>query len=193
MHPEPHRLLGPLVGLVGTWVGGGTGQLPGREMFGWRERLTIEQAGTPVLAFHQRTNRGDGTPFHAEDGWVRVPPELQTDGQEPVIEMVVASPTGVLEALSGGATSSADGCVLDASSTAIARTDAAGHVLDTRRRWTLDGDNLIIDFWMATPNDPELFHHLTSRLERAPEPQIDPTPSDTDDMIPPDTDLPTES
>ncbi len=170
MHHTPHVLLGPLAGLIGTWVGGGTGQLPERDTFAWRERLTVEHAGTPVLAFHQRTTRGDGTPFHAEDGWIRVPPELQHDGQDPVVELAVTSPTGILEAMSGAARTMEDGCELDAISTDVSRTAAAGHVLSTRRRWRLDGDLLTIDFWMATPNDPEQFHHLTSRLEREPEP-----------------------
>lgn len=176
MHHTPHVLLGPLAGLVGTWVGEGTGQLPGRDLFAWRERLTVEHAGTPVLAFHQRTTRGDGTPFHAEDGWIRVPPELQVEGRGPLVELAVTSPTGILEAMSGHAQATDAGCELDADSTEVSRTASAGHVLSTRRRWTLDGDTLVVEFWMATPNDPEQFHHLTSRLERQPEPGPDADP-----------------
>lgn len=165
---EPHPLLGPLAELVGTWVGEGTGHLPDQPDFAWSERLEIGHVGTPALAFHQRTTRPDGGPFHAEDGWVRVPAELQEDqpaGQWQV-ELAVTSPTGILEALSGTLRTLPDGFELAASSAMLARTPAAGQVIDTRRRWTWDGAGLTVEFWMATPTHPEPFHHLTARLHR---------------------------
>lgn len=166
--PEPHPLLGPLADLVGTWVGEGTGRLPGQPDFTWHERLRIEHVGTPALAFHQRTTRPDGGPFHAEDGWIRVPPELQEDQPEGLrqVELAVSSPTGILEALTGTLRTTPVGFELEASSAMLARTPAAGQVIDTRRRWTSDGTMVTIEFWMATPTHPEPFHHLTARLER---------------------------
>ncbi len=166
--PEPHPLLGPLTAAVGAWQGDGTGHLPGAPEFTWHERLVCATPGTPVLSFSQRTTRPDGSPFHAEDGWVRVPPELQTDGDGvAAVEVAVASPTGVVEALAGTLRPTTDGFVLDASSTTVAGTPAAGRVHETRRRWTWDGEELVIDFWMATPGHPDRFHHLTTRLRRA--------------------------
>lgn len=166
--PDPHPLLGPLVDVLGTWTGQGVGHLPDAPEFTWDERLEVTTAGTPVVSFRQRTTRPDGSPFHAEDGWVRVPPELQAeDGGRPrEVELAVTSPTGVLEALAGTLTATAHGFVLDASSTMLARTPAAATVNRTRRRWTWDGDDLLVEFWMATPRHPETFHHLTTRLRR---------------------------
>lgn len=165
--PEPHPLLGPLAAVVGTWEGRGTGRLPGEPDFTWHERLTCVTPGTPVLSFQQRTTRPDGSPFHAEDGWVRIPPELQPAGEVAAAEVAVASPTGVIEALAGTLTPTPGGFVLDVTSTVVAGTPAAGKVHETRRRWTHDGDELVIDFWMATPRHPDRFHHLTTRLRRA--------------------------
>lgn len=166
--PDPHPLLGPLADVLGAWEGEGTGRLPGHPDFSWHERLRIETPGTPALAFHQRTTRPDGSPFHAEDGWVRVPPELQQG--EPAgrrrVEMAVTSPTGILEALDGAAEPTPDGFVLEVASVMLAGTPAAGHVLETRRRWTWDGGTLTVAFWMATPDHPEPFHHLTAHLQR---------------------------
>lgn len=165
--PDPHPLLGPLATAVGTWTGSGTGRLPGEPSFTWQERLVLTTPGTPALAFQQRTTRPDGTPFHAEDGWVRVPPELQEEGaRAATVELAVTSPTGVLEACSGTLTSTPSGFVLDATSTAVVGTAGARTVHGTRRRWMLDGQELVVDFWMATPRHPTTFHHLTSRLRR---------------------------
>lgn len=165
--PDPHPLLGALAAVVGAWEGDGTGHLPGEPDFAWHERLTCTTPGTPVLSFQQRTTHPEGGPFHAEDGWVRVPPDLQGDPGHATVELAVASPTGVIEALAGTLQATADGFVLDVASTVVAGTPAAGKVLDTRRRWTFDGDDLVIDFWMATPRHPDRFHHLTTRLRRA--------------------------
>lgn len=164
--PATHPLLGPLTAVVGPWVGEGEGRLPGAPAFTWREQLSCTSPGTPVLAFAQRTTRPDGSPFHAEDGWVRIPPELQRDGADAQVELAVTSPTGVLEAHAGRMTTTADGFVLDCTSTTVVGTQAAATVNTTRRRWTLAGDDLTIDFWMATPAHPEIFHHLTTRLRR---------------------------
>ena len=165
--PDPQPLLGPLGEVVGTWSGTGSGRLPGQPDFTWQEQLTLTTPGTPVLAFSQRTRRPDGSPFHAEDGWVRVPPELQAPGEDAVVELAVTSPTGVLEALSGRLATTSSGFVLDATSTTVVGTDAAATVHETRRRWTLDGEELTVDFWMATPSHPDRFHHLKTRLRRA--------------------------
>lgn len=170
MPPSPHPLVEPLLGLVGTWRGDGVGSLPGGDPFHWAERLEVGHGGTPALWFRQRTTRPDGTPFHAEDGWVRVPPELPPDGQgHRRVELAVASPTGVLEALDGTvetAVAAPSAIVLDASSTTTSATTVAATVAATRRRWTLSGDTLTVEFWMATPAHPEMFHHLTARLRR---------------------------
>lgn len=168
MAPTIHPAAAALGEFVGTWSGGGTGQLPGGDPFAWTEELEVGHAGAPALWFRQRTRRPDGSPFHAEDGWIRTPPELQdVDGTGTWVELVVASPTGVVEALDGMVTSEGGATTLDASSTTVARTAAAGLVLQTRRRWVVAGDELRVDFWMATPAHPTRFHHLTGRYERA--------------------------
>lgn len=160
-------LLSGLTVLVGTWTGAGVGHLPGEPDFTWHEQLRCATPGTPVVSFQQRTTRPDGSPFHAEDGWIRVPPELQVDAGPTAVELVVAGPTGVIEALSGTLVPTASGFLLDAASTVVDGTPAAARVTETRRRWTLDGEELVIDFWMATPRHPDRFHHLRTQLQRA--------------------------
>lgn len=167
MDDAPHPLVAPIVGLVGVWTGSGTGRLPGGDEFRWDERFEIGHAGTPGLWLRQRTRRPDGSPFHAEDGWVRVPPERQPAEGPAVVELAVTSPTGVLEALAGTATARAGHVEIDATSTAVVGTPAAATVHRTRRRWQLDGDELRVDFWMATPDHPDTFHHLSALLGRS--------------------------
>lgn len=164
--PSPHPVVVPLAPLLGTWVGEGEGWLPDGRSFTWRERLHVEHGGGPALAFHQRTVRPEGGPFHAEDGWLRVPPELQAPDAPLRVELAVTSPTGILEALAGTADVTDEGLEVDVHSTAVTATPAAGEVLGTRRRWILDGDTLGVDFWMSTPAFPDRFHHLTARLTR---------------------------
>lgn len=167
MAPTIHPAASALGGFVGSWSGGGTGQLPGGDPFTWTEQLEVGHAGTPALWFRQRTRRPDGSPFHAEDGWVRTPPELQgVDGAGTRVELAVASPTGIVEVLDGVVTVDGGTTTLDATSTSVARTAAAGLVLSTRRRWQAVDDELRVDFWMATPAHPTRFHHLTGRFVR---------------------------
>ena len=162
-----HPSVRPYRALVGTWTGQGSGVLPGGEPFTWDERFVVTSPGPPALAFSQRTRRPDGGPFHAEDGWVRLPPERQVqDGATAVVELAVTSPTGVLEALDGTLSLDGSAITLEAASTSVLGTTSAGEVTTTRRRWTLADDTLTVEFWMATPAFPDQFHHLTAHLTR---------------------------
>jgi len=154
LHPD----LDGLAGLVGTWSGPGEGHFPTTDDFAWDERMEVlAPPGRPVLAFRQRTTRPDGTPFHAEDGWVRVVP----DG----LELTVAQPTGIVE-VHAGSLATTDGVVCDWTSTAVVGTPTARTVVAVRRCWQLVGDDLRLDLWLHTPAVDELTHHLTARLAR---------------------------
>ena len=163
MPATPHPALAPLGALVGTWVGQGEGHFPTIEPFAWRERMEVAASPKPVLAFRQRTTTPDGSaPMHAEDGWVRVLP----DGPEDACELVVAQPTGLVEAHAGTWVRDGDALVLDWTSGTVAGTPSAVTVLGTRRRWVLREDLLVVDLWMATEAVVDLTHHLTAHLRR---------------------------
>lgn len=160
---EVHPDLRAAAPLVGTWTGDGEGHFPGLDDFAWTERMDVVSSGAPALSWRQRTRRPDGSPFHAEDGWLRLPPAAP-DG---TAELTVAQPTGIIEAHAGTLVVDGDGLVLDVSATAVAGTPTARTVRATRRRWRLVGDELHVDMWMATPRVPELTHHLVAVLHRA--------------------------
>lgn len=160
---ELHPALEGIAGLVGTWQGAGEGHFPTIEPFTWRETMTVAAPpGRPVLAFRQRTLRPDGTPFHAEDGWVRALP----DGPTGALELTVAQPTGIVEAHAGGHTTDGAAMVCDWTTTAVVGTPGARTVHGVRRRWRLTGDELVLDLWLWTPAVDGLTHHLSARLER---------------------------
>ncbi|MEO1061019.1 MAG: FABP family protein [Actinomycetota bacterium] len=151
-----HPALAPLLGLVGTWRGRGSGEYPTIEPFDYLEEITLAPGpGTPFLAYSQRTRHADDErPLHAETGYWR---PVGSDG----IELVLAHPTGAVERLCG----SWDGSVADLSDDAVAVTPTAKSVTCTRRRFELDGDVLRYSMAMAAVGEP-LTHHLAAELRR---------------------------
>ena len=152
--PPLHEALGPVAGLVGTWRGRGEGHYPTIEDFAYLEEVTFGHVGKPFLAYHQRTRHADtGQPLHTEAGYLRLP-----DGAP---ELVMAQPTGITEVYTG---TWGDG-VLDLRCDTPGRTPSARPVHALRRRFTLDGDTLSYDLWMAHDDTPET-HHLHATLHR---------------------------
>ncbi len=156
--PRSHPALAPLLEMVGTWEGEGSGDYPGISPFRYGERLVFAQVGRPFLTYAQRTwHPESGAPMHAESGYLRVVPETS-----PLrVELVVAQPTGLVEVDEGELR---DG-VLDLVSTAVAATSTATPVDRVRRRLWIENDVLHVTLAMAAGGVSET-DHLYSRLHR---------------------------
>lgn len=159
--PVPvHPALGPLAALVGTWRGEGEGAYPTIQPFRYREEVTFQHDGRPVLAYHQRTWRIDAdTPMHTEAGYLRSP----SDGHA---ELVIAQPTGFTEVATFTVDTSDAAVQLDGDRAPLGRTPSAKPVEDVRRRLRIEGDVLQLDLWMTFAGHQDT-HHLRAVLQRA--------------------------
>ncbi|MCZ7462139.1 FABP family protein [Streptomyces sp. WMMC940] len=159
--PEPHALLAPLVGFLGTWLGRGHGGYPTlADDFAYGQEVTFSHDGRPFLRYEARAwlLDADDTPLRPaarESGWWRVQP----DGR---VEALITQPTGVAEVLVGRA----DRGAVDLTTHQMALTPTAKEVTATRRRYTLT-DAATFDFvhQLAAVGRP-LQHHLSARLRR---------------------------
>jgi hypothetical protein len=159
--PEPHPLLAPVLGLLGTWRGRGEGVYPTLEDgFSYGQEVTFGHDGRPFLQVTARAWITDAAgepvrPAARESGWWR----LQPDGR---VEALVTQPTGTAEIAVGHA---ADGTV-DLTAQQVALAPTAKHVEATRRRYTLtDAGALSFRFDMGAVGQP-LQHHLSALLHR---------------------------
>ncbi|MFF0745225.1 FABP family protein [Streptomyces sp. NPDC004111] len=159
--PAPHEQLAPVLGLLGTWHGRGTGEYPTLDQgFSYAQEVTFSHDGRPFLRYESRAwiVDGDGAPLRPsarESGWWR----LQPDGR---VEALVTQPTGIAEIMVGRA----DGRTVDLTSHEVALTPTAKQVDATRRRYTLtDDDTLDFAHELAAVGQP-LQHHLAARLRR---------------------------
>ncbi|MGW8948499.1 FABP family protein [Streptomyces sp. NPDC055709] len=159
--PEPHALLAPVTGLLGTWVGRGRGEYPTlAEEFAYAQEVTFSHDGRPFLHYEARAwlLDADGNPLRPsarESGWWR----LQPDGR---VEALITQPTGIAEISVGRA---GDGTV-DLTTHQVALAPTAKEVDATHRRYTLaDEDTLDFVHDLAAVGQP-LQHHLSARLRR---------------------------
>ncbi|WP_406055988.1 FABP family protein [Streptomyces sp. NBC_01077] len=159
--PAPHELLGPVTGLLGTWVGEGRGGYPTlAEDFTYAQEVTFSHDGRPFLHYEARAwlIDAEGTPLRPaarESGWWRLKPEGH-------VEALITQPTGIAEIMVGRAE---DGTV-DLSTHTVALAPTAKDVEATRRRYTLtDGDTLDFVHDLAAV-EQRLQHHLSARLRR---------------------------
>lgn len=141
--------------LPGVWEGSGDGHYPTMEPFAYREQLTFaRRADKPILTYVQRTWRaGTDAPLHAECGYLRVDDDR--------VELVLAQPTGFTEVHHGRGLEG----VYELGLTGFARTATALRVDTVRRRWEIDGDELVVDLWMSYAGVID-GHHLHARLRR---------------------------
>jgi len=152
--PPLHPDLGPLVALVGTWVGEGKGDYPTIESFSYREESRFAHAGKPFLSYLQRTwSLQDGAPLHSESGFWRP----SAGG----VEVVLAHPFGVVEIQEG----TVDGGVIETRSRALVGTSTAEEIAEVARRIEVTGDLLRYTVDMATSGKP-LQRHLEAELAR---------------------------
>ncbi|MFJ2477408.1 FABP family protein [Streptomyces sp. NPDC087659] len=159
--PEPHPLLAPLVGFLGTWVGRGSGGYPTlADEFRYGQEVTFSHDGRPFLHYEARawlldTDDSPLRPAARESGWWR----MQPGGR---VEALITQPTGIAEIMVGRA----DHDTVDLTTHQVALTPTAKEVTATRRRYTLT-DDATLDFVhdLAAVGRP-LQHHLSARLRR---------------------------
>ncbi|MCY3560939.1 MAG: FABP family protein [bacterium] len=182
---DPHPAVAHLAPLVGTWRGGGRGDYPTIEPFEYREEVTIGHVGKPFLAYSQRTKGADGSPLHAESGYLR-------PAGERGLEALIVHPSGISELLLGEATETHFGLLLtlragtddaagdagdagDPAASAMNRCGPGGRVILTptakrvdaiERRVSVDGDTMRYEVHMAAVGEL-MTPHLEATLHRA--------------------------
>ncbi|MCX4830926.1 FABP family protein [Streptomyces sp. NBC_00006] len=159
--PEPHPLLAPVLGLLGSWHGRGRGEYPTLDGdFTYAQEVTFSHDGRPFLRYEARAWLIDADdapvrPAARESGWWRIQPEGR-------VEALITQPTGIAEIMVGAA---ADGTVELATHT-VGLTPTAKHVDATGRRYALtDDDTLTFTHDLAAVGQP-LQHHLSAQLRR---------------------------
>ena len=153
-----HPGIAKLVALLGNWAGRGSGEYPTIEAFGYTEEVRIGHTGKPFLTYSQRTRSDDGSPLHAETGYIRMP-------SADCVEFVIAHPTGITEIDEGSVTFIERGLVLDLYSTAVAGSASAKEIVAVARSIRVDGDELSYTLQMAAVGLPRQ-HHLSATLHR---------------------------
>ena len=159
MAPDLHPNLQELAPLLGVWAGRGSGEYPTIEPFEYLEEVTFSHVGKPFFVYGQKTRAAtDGTPLHAETGYLRVP----RPGQ---VELVLAHPSGITEIEVG--TYTADGTTIEIEMTTsdVGLTPTAKEVTALGRRFRVDGDELSYSLRMGAVGQP-VQHHLAAVLHR---------------------------
>jgi hypothetical protein len=159
MPVDLHPNLKALAPLLGTWAGRGAGEYPTIEPFDYAEEVVFTHVGKPFLVYGQKTKSvADGTPLHAETGYLRVP-------QEGVVELVLAHPSGITE-IEVGSYSVTGGVVeIELATTDVGLTPTAKEVTALSRSFRIDGDELSYSLSMGAVGQPEQ-HHLAAQLHR---------------------------
>lgn len=154
LHPQAR----PLAALVGTWRGSGRGEYPTIDPFGFEEETVFDHVGKPFLSYSQRTWSDDGSPMHAEVGYLRALPDL-------AVELVVAHPFGAAELACGTVAAGADTTTVDLATTTVTTTPTAKPVSGVTRRILVAGDRLTYEVGMAAVG-VEMRPHLVAELRR---------------------------
>ena len=157
--PELHPDIEPLAFLLGTWVGGGTGEYPTIASFGYREEIRFWHIGKPYIAYtHSAWGLDDGRPMHGETGFLRLP------GGAVAVELVVAHPNGIAEVSVG----TIDGHRLRLRSTAVTAAPTAKRHDAVARAIDVDGDVLRYTLEMAAVGQPLVIHLAATLRRRSP-------------------------
>ncbi|MFV0494414.1 peroxynitrite isomerase [Mycobacterium sp.] len=159
MAVDLHANLSELAPLVGTWSGRGAGDYPTIEPFEYREEVSFSHVGKPFLIYWQKTQSVvDGTPMHAETGYLRVPEPGQ-------LEFVLSHPSGITEIEVGTYTVRAGVIELEMTASSIGQAPSAKEVSVLGRSFRIDGDELSYSLQMGAVGLP-LQHHLSAVLHR---------------------------
>lgn len=155
-----HPNLEPFAFLLGTWSGEGRGFYPTISDFSYSETLSFTTLpGKPFFRYEQKT-QGPAGPMHTELGFLRPVGEGR-------LEFTIAQPTGQTELLGGTAREEDGLLILEFDTSAVANTDTAKQVDETRRSYTIDADRTRMStrFDMAAVGQ-ELQQHLFSELQK---------------------------
>lgn len=158
--PDLHPAVAALAPLLGNWSGRGSGDYPTIEAFGYTEEVDIGHTGKPFLTYSQRTRAEDGSPLHAETGYIRMPSQGR-------IELVIAQRTGVTEVDEGTVVTNGLELTIDARSTTVGLTATAKQVSAVVRSIRVAADELRYTLEMGAVGQP-LQHHLSATLHRRP-------------------------
>lgn len=142
--------------MEGIWEGTGTGSYPTIDNFSYDERVTLTRLpAKPVLSYSQRTMSPTGEPLHSESGFYRF--------EDDVVELVVAQPTGIVEAHRG----SISGNRIELRQVSIATTPSAVEVDEVRRVIEVGDGYLAYRLDLAAVGQP-LTLHLEATLHPRP-------------------------
>src|SRR5579872_1669289 len=155
--PHLHPALEPLGFLIGRWRGEARSLWAGPEMtFG--EEVIFEHFGKPSIAYRQRTwHPEDGTPSHAESGYLAV-------GEDGRLTLTIAQPTGVVEVSTG--TIDLTTSRIEVASVAVALAPNAKPVTAVSRAIYLADDGGLRYLLRIALNDEELADHIAGELHR---------------------------
>jgi hypothetical protein len=162
--PDLHPSLLGLLPFIGVWRGRGRGGYPTIEDFDYAQEVRISHDGRPFLAYESRSwlIEEDGTPIrpsHREVGWWR--PVLQDEKPTDEVEMLLSTPTGIMELHIGHL----DRLKLETATDAVMRTATAKEVRAGKRLYGIVDQALLYVQEMAAVGQP-MTVHLSARLVR---------------------------
>ncbi|MGI5145912.1 FABP family protein [Plantactinospora sp. CA-294935] len=163
--PDLHPALLGLLPYVGLWRGRGRGGFPSIEDFDYAQEIRITHDGRPFLHYESRAWILDEQsrpvrPAGREVGWWRA--VLDADGKgTDELEVMLATPTGVMELYLGKVT----GTRVEIATDAVLRTSTAKEVTAGHRLFGIVEGALLYAQEMAAVGHP-LSPHLSARLIR---------------------------
>ncbi|MEN3613224.1 FABP family protein [Plantactinospora sp. ZYX-F-223] len=163
--PDLHPALLGLLPYVGLWRGRGRGGFPSIEDFDYAQEIRITHDGRPFLSYESRAWILDEQsrpvrPAGREVGWWRV--VLDADGKgTDELEVMLATPTGVMELYLGKVT----GTRVEIATDAVVRSATAKEVTAGHRLFGIVEGALLYAQEMAAVGHP-LSPHLSARLIR---------------------------
>ncbi|MEO3928269.1 FABP family protein [Micromonosporaceae bacterium B7E4] len=163
--PDLHPALLGLLPYVGLWRGRGRGGFPSIEDFDYAQEIRITHDGRPFLHYESRAWILDEQsrpvrPAGREVGWWRA--VLDADGRgTDELEVMLATPTGVMELYLGKVT----GTRVEIATDAVLRTSTAKEVTAGHRLFGIVEGALLYAQEMAAVGHP-LSPHLSARLIR---------------------------
>jgi len=156
------ELVQPFAWLIGTWRGDGVGGYPTIEGgdFPYREEITFDCPGKPLLTFQSKTWAvDDGRPLALQTGFWR--PTSPTE-----VEVILTVASGLVEILYGALVEGPSGVHVELNSDVIAHTATAKEVTHDKRMYAVRGGKLMYAMEMAAVGVKELHPHLSAALDK---------------------------
>jgi hypothetical protein len=162
--PDLHPALLGLLPYIGLWRGRGRGGFPTVEDFDYAQEIRISHDGRPFVHYESRAWLLDEQsqpvrPAGREVGWWR--PVFDGDRPTDDLEVLISTPTGIVELYLGRVTGTQIELVTDA----VLRTSTAKEVTAGHRLFGIVEGALLYAQEMAAVGHP-LLPHLSARLIR---------------------------